>query len=311
MINSTTEPLIAVLMCTYNGEKFLIEQLDSLLNQNHKNLVVWVSDDGSTDATLIMLKQYQKQFPKDKFKIIDGPSKGSVINFLALLCNPDVKADYYAFSDQDDIWEADKLSSALSAINTLPSTTPILYGSRTKTISEEGTEIGFSSIFNKTPCFENALVQSIAGGNTMLMNNAAANLLKQAGVLEVISHDWWAYMLISGAGGTVIYDKKTSLLYRQHDNNQVGENTGWSAKIKRINLLLAGNFRKWNTANVTALLKVKHLLSKKNCAILEQFESARNKSFFLRIIGLWKIKIFRQTPLEQLGLIIAIILKKI
>ena len=145
----------------------------------------------------------------------------------------------------------------------------------------------------------------------MLMNNAAANLLKQAGVLEVISHDWWAYMLISGAGGTVIYDKKTSLLYRQHDNNQVGENTGWSAKIKRINLLLAGNFRKWNTANVTALLKVKHLLSKKNCAILEQFESARNKSFFLRIIGLWKIKIFRQTPLEQLGLIIAIILKKI
>ena len=55
MINSTTEPLIAVLMCTYNGGKFLIEQLDSLLNQNHKNLVVWVSDDGSSDATLIML----------------------------------------------------------------------------------------------------------------------------------------------------------------------------------------------------------------------------------------------------------------
>jgi len=311
MTNSTSEPLIAVLMCTYNGEKFLIEQLDSLLSQSHKNLIIWVSDDGSTDATLIILEQYQKHFPKDKLKIIDGPGKGSVINFLALLCNQDVKADYYAFADQDDIWETNKLSSALAAINTLPKTTPTLYGSRTKIVSAEGVAIGLSTIFRKTPCFENALVQSIAGGNTMLMNNAAVNIIRQAGVLEVVSHDWWAYMLISGAGGTVIYDKRTSLLYRQHGNNQVGENTGWVAKIKRIKLLLAGSFRKWNTTNIMALLKVKHLLNEKNRAILEQFENARNNSFFSRIMGLWKIKIFRQTSLEQLGLIIAIILKKI
>jgi glycosyltransferase involved in cell wall biosynthesis len=311
MTNPTLEPLIAVLMCTYNGEKFLTEQLNSLLSQNHKNIVVWVSDDGSTDNTIIILKQYQKKFPKDRLKIINGPGKGSVINFLSLLCNPDLKADYYAFADQDDIWEENKLSISLSKISALPKTTPTLYGARTKTVTEQGIEIGLSSIFSKTPCFENALVQSIAGGNTMLMNDVAANIMKQAGVIEVISHDWWAYMLISGAGGTVIYDKQPSLLYRQHDNNQIGANMGWLAKAKRINLLLAGSFREWNTTNIMALLKVKHLLNEKNRAILEQFEISRNSSFFSRIIGLWKLKIFRQTILGQFGLILAICLKKI
>ena len=311
MTNPTLEPLIAVLMCTYNGEKFLTEQLDSLLGQSHKNIVVWVSDDGSTDNTIIILKQYQKKFPKGWLKIINGPGKGSVINFLSLLCNPDLKADYYAFADQDDIWEENKLSISLSKISALPKTTPTLYGARTKTVTEQGIEIGLSSIFSKTPCFENALVQSIAGGNTMLMNDVAANIMKQAGVIEVISHDWWAYMLISGAGGTVIYDKQPSLLYRQHDNNQIGANMGWLAKAKRINLLLAGSFREWNTTNIMALLKVKYLLNEKNQAILEQFEISRNSSFFSRIIGLWKLKIFRQTILGQFGLILAICLKKI
>ena len=311
MTTTAQEPLIAILMCTYNGEKFLIEQLDSFLNQTHKNIIVWVSDDGSTDGTLAIIKQYQKKFAKNQLKIINGPGKGSVINFLSLLCHSDVKADYYAFADQDDIWNCDKLSIALSKINKLPQTTPILYGSRTKTITEDGIEIGLSSIFPKTPCFRNALVQSIAGGNTMLMNNIAANIMRKTGPVEVISHDWWAYMLISGAGGTVIYDTYPSLLYRQHDNNQIGANTDWTARLKRINLLLAGSFRDWNTTNIIALFKAKDLLNKENQVILEQFENARNSSLFPRIIKLWEIKIFRQTLLGNIGLIVAIILKKI
>ena len=100
---SPTEPLIAILMCTYNGERFIAEQIDSFLNQTHKNIALWVSDDGSTDGTMIILKKYQEKFPKGRFKIINGPGKGFVMNFLSLICHKDVKADYYAFSDQDDI----------------------------------------------------------------------------------------------------------------------------------------------------------------------------------------------------------------
>ena len=81
----TSEPLVAILMCTYNGEKFLAEQLDSFLDQTHKNIVLWISDDGSTDSTLDILKEYQGKFPKDSLNIVKGPGKGSVINFLSIL----------------------------------------------------------------------------------------------------------------------------------------------------------------------------------------------------------------------------------
>ena len=145
----------------------------------------------------------------------------------------------------------------------------------------------------------------------MVMNNAAADLLRQAGPLEVVSHDWWAYMLISGAGGEVIYDEYPSLLYRQHGNNQIGANTSWAGRFKRLGLLLSGSFREWNNTNVNALLKVKYLLNKENQVILEEFKNARNSVLLQRVIGLWKLGIFRQTFLGNLALIFAIILKKI
>lgn len=308
---TTSEPLVAILMCTYNGEKFLAEQLDSFLNQTHKNIVLWISDDGSTDSTLDIVKEYQGNFPKNRLKIVKGPGKGSVINFLSILCHSDLKADYYAFADQDDIWEKEKISTALSKAGNFPEDTAILYGSRTKTVDENGVEMGYSAIFSKAPCFKNALVQSIAGGNTMLMNNTAADIMRKAGPMEVISHDWWAYILISGAGGKVIYDDYPSLLYRQHGNNQIGANTSWAARVKRLGLLLSGSFRDWNNTNVSALLKVKYLLNKENQAILDKFENSRNGTLLHRVVGLWKLGIFRQTFLDNLALAFAIILKKI
>ena len=306
-----TEPLVAILMCTYNGENFLVEQIESFLIKNYKNIVLWVSDDGSTDGTLDIIRKYQKKLPKNQLNIITGPGRGSVVNFLSLLCHPDLKADYYAFADQDDIWKQEKISNALLKINEVHADKAILYGSRTKTVNESGLEIGYSTVFSKSPCFKNALVQSIAGGNTMVMNNIAASVLRKAGPLEVISHDWWAYMLISGSGGEVIYDNYASLLYRQHDENQIGANTGWMARFKRVGLLMSGRFREWNNTNVNALLKVKYLLNKENQVILEKFEYSRNSCLLRRVVTLWKLGIFRQTILDNIGLVCAIILKKI
>ncbi len=309
------EPLVAIMMCTYNGVQFLKEQLDSFLTQTHKNIIVIASDDGSTDSTIQILEQYKPLFGKDsnnndRLRIINGPKSGSVINFLSILCMNDLSADYYAFSDQDDIWENDKITRALHNLKEYQNI-PVLYGSRTRTVSYDNQDLGFSTIFSKSPSFKNAIVQSIAGGNTMIMNMLARNLLKEFGPLDVVSHDWWAYIVVSGAGGKMIYDTYPSLRYRQHGNNQIGANTSWFARIKRINLLLKGKFRKWNSINVEALMTKKNLLSKENQEILDEFDKARNSHLISRITGLWKIGIYRQTFLGNLGLILAVILNKL
>src|SRR3546814_1588664 len=98
------------------------------------------------------------------------------------------------------------------------------------------------------------LVQSIAGGNTMVFNRSAHVLLQEAGdLLNLPSHDWWAYQLISGAGGRVYYDAEPNVLYRQHEANIVGSNSGISARLTRIRLLLGGRFHQWNEQTLHAL----------------------------------------------------------
>lgn len=113
-----------------------------------------------------------------------------------------------------------------------------------------------SPVFQKPPSFANALVQSLAVGNTMVLNKVARDLVvKASDYTPVVSHDWWCYQIITGAGGIVTYDKKPSLQYRQHDKNIVGANGGWKARYSRIFSILQGKFRTWNNINGQALQK--------------------------------------------------------
>ena len=113
---ASNTPLAAILLCTYNGARFLAEQLDSLEAQTHQNWIVISSDDGSTDQTLEILYQYQAKWPAGKLTIRSGPQKGFCQNFLSLACDPEIKADYYAFCDQDDVWLIDKLKMGINNI---------------------------------------------------------------------------------------------------------------------------------------------------------------------------------------------------
>lgn len=144
----------------------------------------------------------------------------------------------------------------------------LLYCSRTENIDESGKELKTTSpLFQKEPSFANALVQSIAGGNTMVFNKKALHLLQTAGIQKVISHDWWAYLLITGAGGSVFYDPKPQVKYRQHDKNLIGANVSFLTRTKRLKMLTQGAFRDWNTFNINALQSNKDhlsLSSKKN-----------------------------------------------
>lgn len=303
---------VAILMCTYNGALFLAEQLDSFERQTHRNWTLHISDDGSLDGTLDLLQATKIKWSTEKFQIVEGPQRGFVANFLSLTCRADISADFYAWSDQDDIWKNNKLQQAIAWLQTISSDTPALYCGRTELICELGVPCGHSPKFCLPPHFSNALIQNIGGGNTMVFNQAARALLQEAGdSLTIPSHDWWAYQLISGAGGIVYYDPEPMVLYRQHNENLVGSNTNWPARLQRLCMIFRGRFCDWNNQSIRALETMRHRLTPEHQVTLGRFKTARRKNFFLRVCGFYKAGLYRQTLLGNLGLIFAILLKKI
>lgn len=303
---------VAILLCTYNGETYLSGLLDSLSAQTYPHWKIHASDDKSQDKTLAILNHYQHQLGQQRFAIYTGPTQGYVANFLSLTCHEHIQADYYAYSDQDDIWNPEKLQRALEKLSKVPSHVPALYCSRTRLVDADAKYIGDSPLFKKNPSFANALVQNIGGGNTMVLNDAARSLLKQVSHnIEVISHDWWFYMVVSGCGGTVFYDPEPSLQYRQHGNNLVGANSSWRARFVRIRMMFKGNFKHWNNLNVEALLAMQHQLTPQNQIILQRFAASRDRNFFYRIAGMIRSGIYRQTRLGNIGLIAATLFNKI
>ncbi len=299
-------------MCTYQAENYLIEQIDSIVAQSHTHWQLFVSDDGSKDKTSTILKSYLETLGQIRLSIFRGPAKGFVGNFLSLTCKASIEADVYAYSDQDDIWDKDKLECAIKFLSSVPQNIPALYCSRSCLVDSNNIEIGLSPLFSKRPSFANALMQNIGGGNTMVFNNAARSLLVEAGQdIPVVSHDWWTYLLVTGCGGKVFYDKVPRLRYRQHDGNLVGMNSTWGARLKRIRMLGQGRFRIWNDNNILALRKMLDKLTPDNQEILERFIKAREMSIVPRLFHLKKSGIHRQTLLGNLGLIAAAIFKKI
>ena len=305
-------PLVAILLCTYNGARFLAEQLDSLEAQTHQNWMVIASDDGSTDQTLEILQQYQAKWPSGKLTIRSGPQKGFCQNFLSLACDPQIRADYYAFCDQDDVWLPAKLEVALANIIANQSVdVPYLYCGRTKYVNENLKPCGMSPLFVFPSSFRNALVQSIAGGNTMVFNQAVKSLIELAGSVEVASHDWWIYQLVTGVEGEVFYDPVPQLLYRQHESVLVGGNNSFTARIERIWMLLQGRFQNWNTQNINALKQVNHLLVKNHQEILKMFETMRSAALKDRFRLMEVCGLYRQTRLGTFSLFLATLIKKI
>jgi glycosyltransferase involved in cell wall biosynthesis len=301
---------VAVLLSTYNGERFLREQLDSIFAQKDVDVFVVASDDGSQDKTVDILKAYQEKFGSDRLAIRQGPRKGFAANFMSMVCDDSIQADYFAFSDQDDVWDEDKLARAVSMIAEVPAEKPALYCGRTRLINEAGQQIGFSPLFKRPPSFGNALVQSIAGGNTMLFNNAARNLFLSIN-LPVPSHDWLAYMLVSGAGGVMVYDAVPKVGYRQHGANLVGSNRGLKAAIVRIRKLLGDRLRNNSDLNVLVLRSAYSFLVADNQKIFDEFCKVRDGVMFVRCKAFFRSGIHRQATIQNIALFLSVLLKKV
>ncbi|TIS89689.1 MAG: glycosyltransferase family 2 protein [Mesorhizobium sp.] len=303
---------VAVLLATKDGEAFIGEQLASLLAQSHPLVDLWVSDDGSTDGTTAVVASWQARWHKGRLTLVDGPRQGFAANFRSMIVDPRIEADYYAFCDQDDIWEPDRLECAVRWMQTLDPQIPLLFCSRTATMSETASMIGHSPLFQRPPSFRNALVQSIAGGNTMMINRAARDLLAKASTRAAfVSHDWWAYLIVTAAGGTVRYDPRPLVRYRQHEANLVGANVSWKARISRLGRLFKGEFAGWTDDNLGGLAVNRDLLTKDAAACLGLFIRARKGGVFRRLGLLRRSGVYRQTVFGTLGLYLAFTIGRI
>jgi glycosyltransferase involved in cell wall biosynthesis len=303
-------PRVAILLGTKDGAAFLGDQLQSFTDQSHKNWFLVVSDDESRDATREMIERFAAAQPQ-RVVVRDGPKQGVTANFLSLATDPTIEADFFAFSDQDDVWHPDKLARALACLATAPEGAPALYCGRTELMTEDGRCYGLSPLFRRPPSFRNALVQSLGGGNTMVFNRAAKKLVEAAGAQTVVLHDWWLYQLLSAAGGAVFYDPRPMLRYRQHPDNLIGSNLGVRARLVRIRLMLGGRFRDWNETNLAALRRLPaHLITPDNRRILDLFAAARSGPLPMRLVHLRRSGVHRQSLLDNLGLMVAALIRQ-
>lgn len=302
---------VAILLGTRDGAAFLGDQLRSFADQSHANWLLVASDDGSRDATVAMIEHFAAEHPQ-RVVVREGPKQGVAANFQSLATDPTIAADVFAFSDQDDVWHADKLSRALAFLATVPAATPALYCGRTELMTKDGRPYGLSPLFRRPPSFRNALVQNLGGGNTMVFNRAAKTLIEVAGAQDVVLHDWWLYQLISAAGGTVLYDPQPMVKYRQHPANLIGSNQGRQARLLRMRLMLDGRFRDWNETNIAALRRLPaHLITPDNRRVLDLFAAARSAALSKRLACLWQSRVYRQTVLGNLGLLAAAVLNRL
>lgn len=297
-------------MGTFQGEKHLLEQLESIRSQTHSHWKLFVSDDGSTDNTLPILLDFQASLCPGQMEIVAGPRRGFAANFMSLLLNPSIEGGYFAFCDQDDVWNKEKLAVAVSYLQSLPDPVerPAVYGSATIVVDDHLNVLGKSHTTCPVPSFKNALVQNIAGGNTIVLNKKMRELLLKIGNVETVSHDWWIYLICTGVGGTFYFDEKPEILYRQHTHNLIGANSSGTAQLQRLKQITYGRYKHWMEVNLNALENARSVLTKENIVIMEQLVLLRRMPLPVRLVELHRSGIRRQSWTGNLGLFFACLL---
>ena len=205
---------VAVIMSTYNGEKFVREQLDSIINQTYKNVEIVVRDDGSSDNTVAIIKEYQQA--NKNITLHEGKNLGFVKSFFELLKLAD--ADYYSYADQDDVWIENKIELAVEELNKLDDSKPNMVFGNSDYYNEDMKFIGKGEK-NKKYSFLKALFACCGQGMTMTVNKKTRDMIIENNPKSCFFHDWWTYLLCVGLGN-VAYNNVTTLKYRIRKENE-------------------------------------------------------------------------------------------
>lgn len=225
---------VTVIMSTYNGSKSIIKQLDSIFSQEGVLVSCVVRDDGSRDNTYDILEEYSKKI--HKLKIIKGGNIGWERSFLEALYSCGT-SDYYAFSDQDDIWFNNKLIEGVAELEKHDKNIPLLFHCNRASVNEKLEPLKIQVKKIKKPLSkENAITQEYAQGCSMLINETAKNLICQYRPSTKVAHDFWVG-LICYYFGEVYYCKEPLFYHISHGNNASGEGhllKSWKGRLKKI-----------------------------------------------------------------------------
>ena len=292
---------IAVLLASYNGKKYIKEQVDSILNQKEVDVTIFISDDLSTDGTIEYLQDIYKDFKNIVYLPSGSKFGGAGKNFFRLIKDVDFSSfDFISFVDQDDIWYEDKL---IRAIKTIEDKQLDAYSSNVLAFWEDGKEM----IINKSSLQAryDYLFEAAGPGCTYVLKKDLAISLQNficenwEEVNKVELHDWFIYAFARENNYKWHIDEKPSMRYRQHTSNQVGANDGLKAKLKRLKKV----FSSWYREEIIKIIKVLRLENKYKFS-----KYILNKSYLNNLLLLKYSFEFRRNKKEKLFLSLLILL---
>lgn len=292
---------VQVLLSTYNGERFLEEQLQSLAAQKGVELSVLVRDDGSSDSTTKILNKWQK---KGLLRWYQGENIGPAKSFLHLMKHA-ANADYYAFCDQDDVWLDCKLQKAAEKLDVFEAEKPAMYFSKTQLVDAELEPIQCKISPEKAYTLGQALIRNNATGCTVVFNRKLLQIINSYEPNYVAMHDWWIYLVCLLFEGNVTYDPNSYIKYRQHGRNVVGGKASW-LKIYKAKLRMMWNKEQSRKKIALGLLKgYSNILPIKSKDILLKV-SRYDRSLYDRMALLLDPDIKNSSMIYNIYLIIAV-----
>lgn len=298
---------IAVAMSTYNGEKYITEQIDSILSQSlpeTAEVTLYVRDDGSTDKSCAILKEYES---RNRLIFSKGNNIGVCSSFLSLLKSIPLEYDYVALCDQDDVWHKDKLSRAISVLSSTNQSIPQLYCSEYIFCDANLNPIGKSNLNKAGVSFVKLLFENVCSGNTMVLNCSLHRLASSVCSDGAYCHDWWLALLASSQG-EIHFDRTFfSLDYRRIGTNASPTGLGFIELLRyRLSKFIQGNGLESIKDQLQALLDAtSETISERNASILRLYLSNR------RILKAFSVCRLRQTMPSELALRILFLLGKL
>ncbi|SNX52858.1 Glycosyltransferase involved in cell wall bisynthesis [Thermoanaerobacterium sp. RBIITD] len=308
--------MVDILLSTYNGEKYIKEQIESILNQTYTNWRLLIRDDGSCDRTLDIIEEYVKKLNGKIYFINDSDKHlGASMSFFKLLNYS--TADYIMFCDQDDVWIPDKIEITIGKMKDLEKLypdKPILVHSNLKVVDVGSKTINesfwkYQKLNPNLKRLNNLLIQNNVTGCTVMINRKLKNLLKTV-PSNAIMHDWWL-ALIASAFGIVEYIDEPLILYRQHGGNDTGakkygisyfinKTLNYDEAVKTINKIINQGKEFYSI--------YENMLAKEQKDIIYNFITLFEVGRLKRIYRIFKYKFFKYGFLRNFGFIIVMLI---